>query len=97
MNCPRCEDAVLEERDREGVVVDACRSCRGVWLDRGELERLIARATSDYDELDRFHGERRRDARRGDDLHERCREHERRGHGPPRRKRWFEALGDIFD
>ena len=31
------------ELDRSGVRIDACRNCRGVWLDRGELERVLER------------------------------------------------------
>jgi uncharacterized protein len=50
MNCPRCTSEPLDERDREGVTIDVCRACRGVWLDRGELEKLIARATRELDE-----------------------------------------------
>lgn len=49
MKCPRCEATVLEELDRNGVTVDRCASCRGVWLDRGELEKLLARATAELD------------------------------------------------
>jgi len=37
----------MEERKQDGVVVDVCRECRGIWLDRGELEKLIARARHD--------------------------------------------------
>jgi uncharacterized protein len=44
MMCPRCEDAELTERDRQAVKVDICQNCRGVWLDRGELEKLMAQA-----------------------------------------------------
>jgi hypothetical protein len=44
MNCPRCHTEDLAERDRNGVKIDICPTCRGVWLDRGELERLIAHA-----------------------------------------------------
>lgn len=43
MKCPRC-DSGLDERVRDGVTIDACGSCRGIWLDRGELEKLIARS-----------------------------------------------------
>ena len=50
MNCPRCASETLDEKDREGVTIDVCRGCRGVWLDRGELEKLIARATRELDE-----------------------------------------------
>lgn len=49
MHCPRCETATLEELDRSGVTVDRCSSCRGIWLDRGEMEKLIARATAELD------------------------------------------------
>lgn len=44
MPCPRCRHATLLERLRTGVLVDACPSCGGVWLDRGELERLLVQA-----------------------------------------------------
>jgi uncharacterized protein len=40
MTCPSCGGALVE-LDRSGVRVDACRQCRGVWLDRGELDRII--------------------------------------------------------
>jgi Zn-finger nucleic acid-binding protein len=43
VNCPRCQTTSLEELDRDGITIDRCTSCRGVWLDRGELERLTAR------------------------------------------------------
>jgi len=49
VNCPRCLSTGLDERERGGIQVDACPKCRGVWLDRGELERLIAAATSAMD------------------------------------------------
>lgn len=45
--CPRCEAPILWECVRDGVSIDLCRRCRGIWLDCGELERLIARAVSD--------------------------------------------------
>lgn len=55
MKCPRCETTALEEKDREGVVVDICSQCRGLWLDRGELEKLIARAARDIEEIEQQH------------------------------------------
>jgi uncharacterized protein len=42
MRCPAC-GGQLVELERAGVHVDACRQCRGVWLDRGELDRIIER------------------------------------------------------
>jgi len=42
MKCPICETE-MKVAEREGVDIDYCPQCRGVWLDRGELEKIIAR------------------------------------------------------
>ncbi|MCX7514730.1 zf-TFIIB domain-containing protein [Frateuria hangzhouensis] len=44
MLCPVCKTVNLAMTDRQGIEIDYCPSCRGVWLDRGELDRLIDRA-----------------------------------------------------
>ncbi|WP_346838900.1 zf-TFIIB domain-containing protein [Microbulbifer sp. SAOS-129_SWC] len=44
MQCPRCENAELLSKDRSGIEIDYCPDCRGIWLDRGELEKLIERS-----------------------------------------------------
>ena len=44
MKCPACPDATLLMTDRQGVEIDYCPACRGVWLDRGELDKLLERA-----------------------------------------------------
>ena len=49
MSCPKCQ-APMRNYERSGVTVDQCTECRGIFLDRGELERLI-------DADARFHGE----------------------------------------
>ena len=41
MNCPHCPNTVLAMIDRQGVEIDYCPACRGVWLDRGELDKLL--------------------------------------------------------
>lgn len=45
MNCPVCNEA-LTMTERQGVEIDYCPKCRGVWLDRGELDKIIDRSTS---------------------------------------------------
>lgn len=45
MNCPVC-DAKLREVNKMGVDVDICPDCKGVWLDRGELEKLLELAVN---------------------------------------------------
>jgi Zn-finger nucleic acid-binding protein len=87
MNCPRCHTAELVEKDRTGILIDICKGCRGVWLDRGELDKLIAHAVQaahDGEEEDRGELADRQRARRvdGDD-----------DDGRPGRRRWW----DIFD
>lgn len=44
MKCPVCPDATLAMMDRQGIEIDYCPQCRGVWLDRGELDKLIGLA-----------------------------------------------------
>ena len=43
MKCASCTDTLLVMSDRQGVEIDCCPQCRGVWLDRGELDELIER------------------------------------------------------
>jgi Zn-finger nucleic acid-binding protein len=46
MKCPNCTDTALVMSDRQGVEIDYCPQCRGVWLDRGELDKLIERSAA---------------------------------------------------
>jgi uncharacterized protein len=43
MQCP-VDQTVLQMTDRQGVEIDYCPQCRGVWLDRGELDKIIAKS-----------------------------------------------------
>jgi Zn-finger nucleic acid-binding protein len=83
---------------RNGVVVDRCSDCGGVFLDRGELDKIIAlerqpvRRWEDDDDDDDFF-----DRERG---HERDREYAERGHddhGRRRKKRKRSFFEDLFD
>lgn len=44
MKCPVCSSVNLVMAERQGVEIDYCPECRGVWLDRGELDKIIERA-----------------------------------------------------
>lgn len=46
MQCPICNVA-LTMADRQGIEIDYCPKCRGVWFDRGELDKIIGRAAND--------------------------------------------------
>ena len=49
MKCPACGESDLTVQDRQGVEIDVCTRCRGVWLDRGELDKIIDRYAA-YDD-----------------------------------------------
>lgn len=44
MKCPACLTTDLMMTDRQGIEIDYCPQCRGVWLDRGELDKIIERS-----------------------------------------------------
>ncbi len=111
MHCPRCESSVLEERDRNGLTVDVCKSCRGVWLDRGEIEKLLSLAKRELDEERAYYGasapprppepERPRDYdREPPSSSRRGRDAYGQNYGdrkPYKKRGWLENLGEIFD
>jgi uncharacterized protein len=88
MKCPVCPDATLAMSNREGIEIDYCPTCRGVWLDRGELDKIIERSAA---EQPTQRGEPYREQERGREDDDRYREggyHKRRRKG---------LLGEIFD
>jgi Zn-finger nucleic acid-binding protein len=52
MVCPTCQQTLLMT-DRQGVEIDYCPKCRGIWLDRGELEKLIEKSVAVSDSIPR--------------------------------------------
>ena len=99
MKCPVCNVDLLMT-DRQGVEIDYCPQCRGVWLDRGELDKIIDRSAgfggdSRADRDDRDDRDRRFDDR---DRRERDRRFEddycRKQH---KKKRPESFLSDLFD
>lgn len=81
MNCPVC-NVQLMMADRQGVEINYCPTCRGVWIDRGGLDRIIDRTGAYASES------RPPESEREHHDHERYHEH------PGRRRR---SLMDFFD
>lgn len=52
MKCPVCSSD-LQMTERQGVEIDYCPKCRGVWLDRGELDKIIERTSGDHRPVER--------------------------------------------
>ena len=88
MKCPTCTDTALVMTDRQGVEIDYCPQCRGVWLDRGELDKLVERAGA-APTLARGVASNRSPPDFVDSDYERS-----RGHSHKRPKSW---LSEIFD
>jgi Zn-finger nucleic acid-binding protein len=53
MLCPVCNVELLLA-DRQGIEIDYCPKCRGVWLDRGELDKLIERSAMPVTQRDEY-------------------------------------------
>lgn len=83
MKCPIDTDTDLQMSERQGIEIDYCPKCRGVWLDRGEIDKILERSATEkpieyeYDYRSRSQG------------------HHSKEYDPrKRRKGW---LGELFD
>ncbi|MCR4419137.1 MAG: zf-TFIIB domain-containing protein [Clostridia bacterium] len=87
MKCPLCE-VTMKEVERRGVLIDVCPECRGVWLDRGELEKLLSVSQHERDEEARY-----------EESHPKGRRHEDHEPYPPYKKKHKRRsfLEDLFD
>lgn len=93
MNCPVCTSVNLVMSERQGIEIDYCPQCRGVWLDRGELDKVIERsiAGSSGQRFDSETREPSRDYKSSDHY----REPHREGHYKKKKREGF--LSDLFD
>ncbi|MBD1434968.1 zf-TFIIB domain-containing protein [Sphingobacterium sp. DN00404] len=101
MTCPNCNETLLMT-ERHNVEIDYCPKCRGVWLDRGELDKLLDQASqrseshqsvtqgNTYDD--------RKDAQRYDkEEYERRDRYDDRGKYAPHGRKKKSFLSDFFD
>jgi Zn-finger nucleic acid-binding protein len=96
MLCPVCKKE-LRMTERQGIEVDYCPECRGIWLDRGELDKLIERSgrqTERYSD-DQYSPPQPTAWRGRDDESQRDgRPTDQYGHKPRKRESW---LSELFD
>lgn len=90
MNCPN-DGTQLDMTERAGIEVDYCPSCRGVWLDRGELDKIIDRSNAEVGQGRDDHRERRDHGAR-DDRDDRDHRDDR-----PRAKKKRSFLSELFE
>jgi len=84
MKCPICSDESLVMTERQGIEIDYCPKCRGVWLDRGELDKIIERSASVPQSQPQARGDYREPSRHSGDY----------GY---RKKKKGGLLGELFD
>lgn len=53
MKCPNCNETLLMS-EKHGVEIDYCPNCRGIWLDRGELDKIIEHSADHYSRKDNY-------------------------------------------
>ncbi len=106
--CPKCRGA-MRTYERAGITVDQCTECRGIFLDRGELESLVdaelrynappqqpRHEEKRYEEKKRYDDDRRYDDRRSDDRkYEDQRRYDDRGYSHKKKQKSF--LENLFD
>ncbi len=102
MKCP-IDESPLSVSSHDGVEIDFCPQCRGVWLDRGELDKIIDRAANAMaataPPAERYEDRRRDDDRRYEDRRS-YDDDDRRyddGRSGDRRRRKKNFLDDLFD
>lgn len=85
MKCPNCKEHNLVIAERKGIEIDHCPECRGIWLDRGELDKILEKSREDENSF------------RPDNSRDNSRNHSQSDHyqKPYKRKKSF--LEEIFD
>jgi Zn-finger nucleic acid-binding protein len=106
MQCPVCVDVQLSISSREGVEIDYCPQCRGVWLDRGELDKILDRVAAApaapppppaRDDRPRDDRDRDRDRDRDDRHRDRDDRYRDRDDRSSKKRRRGSFLEDLFD
>ena len=87
MTCPNCNETLLMS-EKNGVEIDYCPNCRGVWLDRGELEKILERSADHYAKKENYGADYKRYGY-GDHGHS--------SHKEPPHKKKESFLRDFFD
>lgn len=94
MKCPICTGIDLKIAERQGIEIDYCPECRGVWLDRGELDKIIERSSP---QATTYAQPEPRYQQRGHSQQQYGKHHDDHGYGhngQHKRKSW---LSELFD
>lgn len=98
MDCPVCQNTKLLMSDRKGIEIDYCPDCRGVWLDRGELDKIIDRSIENDSASPRPQSQTNQNQpyqQQGFGHTQQTHGHPQQGHYKQKKKSGF--LGELFD
>jgi Zn-finger nucleic acid-binding protein len=93
MKCP-VDNATLVMSDRQGIEIDYCPECRGVWLDRGELDKIISRSEHEAGQGDRDYQQNHTSQPRNGHYDDDDNHHGDHNNKKHRKESW---LGELFD
>lgn len=98
MKCPKCNVTLLMS-EKQNVEIDYCPECRGIWLDRGELEKIIERTYAGQQSEREAYSYNKRERYEDDDNYkkEHYQKHDSGFFGQHKDKRKRSFLEDIFD
>lgn len=110
MNCPVCDGVKMREVEKERIIIDICPSCKGVWLDRGELDKLMQGVREVREPFNQWYEEFETRRTSKEDEYDRRynKEHDQRRHYPEdynrhynpkyrKKKSVMDIFGDLFD
>lgn len=101
MNCPVCNNVRMREVEKDDVTIDVCPDCKGVWLDRGELEKLMSGVREERQQYNDWYNDHNYRSPKND--YERDNDHRYDpGYRSPndkhrKKKNILDRLGDLFD
>jgi len=95
MKCP-VDNAILVISERNSIEIDYCPTCRGVWLDRGELDKIIEKSDGEQPHRSSPQQAESRYDKDDDRRQYRDNDHDDRSKYPHKKKR-ESFLGDLFD
>lgn len=90
MLCPVCKTVNLVMSERQGIEIDYCSQCRGIWLDRGELDKIIERSSVSAPVQQQAQVERPQ-------AYQNTHQHDRNYSGGYKQKKREGFLSDLFD
>lgn len=105
MNCPVCDGVKMREVEKNDVLIDTCPSCKGVWLDRGELDKLMQGIKEVRQEFNEWYYDEDKNKRTPERPREQYPQRDQGGHnsygqGYPKHKKKksvMDVFGDLFD